>query len=58
MKKPNGEEIYAPTSELTSKFINNIRRSSPLTQVFNIAVNSKKTTAEQLHGLQERLEIC
>jgi len=56
MKKPNGEEIYAPTSELTSKFINNIRRSSPLTQVFNIAVNSKKTTAEQLHGLQERLQ--
>jgi small-conductance mechanosensitive channel len=56
MKKPNGEEIYAPTSELTSKFINNIRRSSPLIQVFNIAVNSKTTTAQQLQGLQERLQ--
>lgn len=56
MKKPNGEEIYAPTSELTSKFINNIRRSSPLVQIFNIAVNSKNTTAEQIHALQERLQ--
>ena len=56
MKKPNGEEIYAPTSELTSKFINNIRRSSPLIQVFNIAVNSKNTTADQIHALQERLQ--
>jgi len=56
MKKPNGEEIYAPTSELTSKFINNIRRSAPLIQVFNIAVNSKNTTAEQIQGLQERLQ--
>jgi len=56
MKKPNGEEIYAPTSELTSKFINNIRRSSPLIQIFNIAVNSKNTTAEQIHALQERLQ--
>eukprot|EP00833_Pecoramyces_ruminatium_P012618 jgi/Orpsp1_1/1186650/evm.model.d7180000052244.2 len=56
MKKPNGEEIYAPTSELTSKFINNIRRSSPLIQVFNIAVNSKNTTAQQIQGLQERLQ--
>jgi len=56
MKKPNGEEIYAPTSELTSKFINNIRRSAPLIQVFNIAVNSKNTTAAQLQGLQDRLQ--
>ncbi|ORX51459.1 hypothetical protein BCR36DRAFT_397185 [Piromyces finnis] len=56
MKKPNGEEIYAPTSELTSKFINNIRRSSPLIQVFNIAVNSKNTTAEQIQSLQDRLQ--
>jgi len=56
MKKPNGEEIYAPTSELTSKFINNIRRSSPLIQVFNITVNSKSTTAKQIEALQERLQ--
>jgi len=56
MKKPNGEEIYAPTSELTSKFINNIRRSSPLIQVFNIAVNSRNTKAEQIQALQERLQ--
>jgi len=56
MKKPNGEEIYAPTSELTSKFINNIRRSAPLIQVFNIAVNSKNTTAEQIQAFQNRLQ--